>query len=74
MFGSFQAAVTAARRHGDLYFAALLDRESITEAFGSTISAWQGWLYTPAKAAPKRIRPDDEAARGIQKTNGKMTY
>lgn len=48
MFGSFQAAVAAARRHGDLYFAALLDRDSILEAFGSASSVWQGWLYTPA--------------------------
>ncbi len=48
MFGSFQAAVTVARRHGDLYFAALLDRECIAEAFGSAISNWNGWLYTPA--------------------------
>jgi len=48
MFGSFQAAAAAARRHGDLYFAALLDRESILEAFGSASSVWQGWLYTPA--------------------------
>jgi len=48
MFGAFQAAVTAARQHGDLYFAALLDRESIREAFGSATSVWHGWLYTPA--------------------------
>jgi hypothetical protein len=48
MFQSFQAAATAARRHGDLYFAALLDRECIAEAFGSAISTWNGWLYTPA--------------------------
>lgn len=48
MFESFQAAVAAARRHGDLYFAALLDQESILEAFGSASSVWQGWLYTPA--------------------------
>jgi putative transposase len=48
MLGSFQAGVAAARRHGDLYFAALLDRESILEALGSASSAWKGWLYTPA--------------------------
>ncbi|MGQ0634383.1 MAG: IS4 family transposase [Planctomycetaceae bacterium] len=48
MLRSFHAAVTAARRHGDLYFAALLDRESIVEAFGPASSAWQGWVYTPA--------------------------
>jgi hypothetical protein len=48
MFQSFRAAVAVARRDGDLYFAALLDRESILEAFGSASSIWKGWLYTPA--------------------------
>jgi hypothetical protein len=48
MFESFQAAVAVARRHGDLYFAALLDRECILEAFGSASSVWKGWVYTPA--------------------------
>jgi hypothetical protein len=31
-----------------LYFAALLDAQSITEAFGAASSLWQGWIYTPA--------------------------
>lgn len=48
MLQSLQAAVAAARRHGDLYFAALLDRECILAAFGSASSDWQGWVYTPA--------------------------
>lgn len=48
MFRSLESAVRAARQHGDLYFAALLDRECIAEAFGSAISTWNGWLYTPA--------------------------
>lgn len=48
MLRSLQAAIAAARRHGDLYFATLLDRECILEAFGSASSDWQGWLYTPA--------------------------
>jgi hypothetical protein len=48
MFRSLESAVRAARQHGDLYFAALLDRECIAEAFGSAISTWSGWLYTPA--------------------------
>jgi len=48
MLRSFRAAVVAARRHGDLYFAALLSKECIAEAFGSARSVWQGWLYTPA--------------------------
>lgn len=48
MFHSFRAAVAQARRHGDLYFAALVDRQSISEAFGEASSLWQGWIYTPA--------------------------
>jgi hypothetical protein len=48
MLQSFHVAVVAARRHGDLYFAALLDRECIQKAFGSASSNWQGWIYTPA--------------------------
>lgn len=48
MFHSFRAAIAQARRHGDLYFAALVDRQSISEAFGEASSLWQGWIYTPA--------------------------
>jgi putative transposase len=48
MFQSFRAAVAVARRDGDLYFAALLNRECILEAFGSASLLWKGWLYTPA--------------------------
>jgi hypothetical protein len=48
MFEAFHAAASAARRHGDLCFAALLEQECILEAFGSASSVWQGWLYTPA--------------------------
>lgn len=48
MFQSFQAAVATARQDGDLYFAALLDRECILDAFGSASALWKGWLYTPA--------------------------
>jgi len=48
MFDSFRHAVMQARRDGDLYFAALLDHQSILDAFGSTSSLWQGWIYTPA--------------------------
>jgi putative transposase len=48
MFDSFRARVAAARRHGDLYFAALLTQETILSAFGSASSLWQGWIYTPA--------------------------
>jgi putative transposase len=48
MFATFRDAVARARRHGDLYFAALVDRETITEALGEASSLWQGWIYTPA--------------------------
>jgi Transposase DDE domain len=48
MFHSFRAAIAQARRHGDLYFAAFVDRQSINEAFGEASSLWQGWIYTPA--------------------------
>src|SRR5437016_1744873 len=48
MVHSFRAAVAAARRHGDLYFAALLSEQSILDALGSASSLWQGWVYTPA--------------------------
>jgi Transposase DDE domain len=48
MFHSFRAAVAQARRHGDLYFAALVDRQSISDVFAEASSLWQGWIYTPA--------------------------
>jgi hypothetical protein len=48
MLDAFRGAVMQARRHGDLYFAVLLDAESITEAFGAASSLWRGWIYTPA--------------------------
>jgi hypothetical protein len=48
MIHSFRAAVAQARRHGDLYFAALVDRQSISAAFGEASSLWQGWIYSPA--------------------------
>jgi hypothetical protein len=48
MVQSFRAAVAAARRHGDLYFAALLPEDCIEKAFGKTRRFWQGWIYTPA--------------------------
>jgi putative transposase len=47
MFDSFRAEVAAARRHGDLYFAALLSAEVILSALGAASSFWQGWIYTP---------------------------
>jgi hypothetical protein len=48
MYHSFRAAVAQARRHGDLYFAALVDRQSISDAFAEASSLWQGWIYSPA--------------------------
>lgn len=48
MVHSFHATVAEARRHGDLYFAALLPRDRILKAFGAARAAWQGWVYTPA--------------------------
>ncbi len=48
MFQSFQAAVAEARRHGNLYFAALLSQDRIEKAFGKARWLWQGWIYTPA--------------------------
>ena len=48
MVHSFRAAVAEARRHGDLYFAALLSQDRIEKAFGTARWLWQGWIYTPA--------------------------
>ena len=48
MVHSFHAAVAEARRHGDLYFAALLPQDRILKAFRSARSFWQGWVYTPS--------------------------
>jgi putative transposase len=48
MVHSFRAKVAEARRHGDLYFAALLPQDRILKAFGAARAAWQGWVYTPA--------------------------
>jgi putative transposase len=48
MFHSFRVTVAEARRHGDLYFAALLPQDRILKAFGAARAAWQGWIYTPA--------------------------
>jgi len=48
MVPSFRTAVAEARRHGDLYFAALLSQDRIQKAFGRARWLWQGWIYTPA--------------------------
>ncbi len=48
MVHSFRAAVAEARRHDDLYFAALLSEDRILKAFDVARSFWQGWVYTPA--------------------------
>lgn len=48
MVQSFRAMVAEARRHGSLYFAALLPRDRILKAFQAARATWQGWVYTPA--------------------------
>lgn len=48
MLATFRSALARARRHGDMYFAALVDQETIINAFGEASSLWQGWIYTPA--------------------------
>jgi hypothetical protein len=48
MVHSFRATVAQARRHGDLYFAALLSQDRILKAFEAARAIWQGWVYTPA--------------------------
>jgi hypothetical protein len=47
MVHSFRVTVAEARRHGNLYFAALLPQDRILEAFNAARAAWQGWVYTP---------------------------
>jgi hypothetical protein len=48
MVRPFRAAVAAARRQGQLYFAALLPEDRILKAFGSARATWRGWIYKPA--------------------------
>ena len=48
MVRSFRAAVAEARRHGDLYFAALLSEDRILKAFLAARSFRRGWVYKPA--------------------------
>src|SRR5271170_3665034 len=48
MSQSFRMAVAEARRHGGLYFTALLSEDHILKAFGQARWLWQGWIYTPA--------------------------
>jgi hypothetical protein len=48
MDGAFRRAVAEARKHGSLYFAAVLAEDRILEAFGEARSLWHGWVYTPA--------------------------
>jgi hypothetical protein len=48
MVRPFRVAVAAARRQGQLHFAALLPEDRILKAFGSARATWRGWVYTPA--------------------------
>jgi hypothetical protein len=54
MVHSFRATVAESRRHGDLYFAALLSQDRIEKAFGTARWLWQGWIYTPAVVLVQR--------------------
>lgn len=45
---AFRGAVAEARRHGNLYFASLLNEDRILKAFGNARLLWQGWIFTPA--------------------------
>ena len=48
MVHSFRATVAESRRHGDLYFAALLSKDRIIRAFDAARATWRGWVYSPA--------------------------
>jgi hypothetical protein len=43
MVHSFRATVAESRRHGNLYFAALLSQDRIEKAFDTARWLWQGW-------------------------------
>jgi hypothetical protein len=69
MFQSFHATVAEARRHGDLYFAALLSQDRIEKAFGTARWLWQGWVYTPAVTVwvflSQCLSPDHSCRDGV---------
>ena len=44
---SFRHEIDKARKHGDLYFAALLPEEVINLAFGQARWLWRSWIYSP---------------------------
>ena len=48
MFGSLLRYLKLAREHGDLYFAALLSREDILQAFGDASSIGRSPIYSSA--------------------------
>lgn len=48
MFPSLMQSALDAKRHGDLYFAALLPEHRIREAFGAASETFHGWIYTPS--------------------------
>jgi hypothetical protein len=45
---AFRRAVAQARRQGDLYFAGMLPKDRIEQAFGKARWFWQSWIYSPA--------------------------
>lgn len=48
MDSAFRRAIAEARRDGGLYFASLLSKDRILQAFGEARWFWQGWIYSPA--------------------------
>lgn len=48
MLSTFRNSVLRARQQQGLYFAGLLDEETINQAFGSARYLWQGWVYSPS--------------------------
>jgi putative transposase len=48
MFPSLFQCARDAKRHGNLYFAALLPEHRIREAFGEASETFHGWIYTPS--------------------------
>lgn len=48
MLNTFRNSVLRSRQQEGLYFASLLDEETINQAFGSARYLWQGWIYTPS--------------------------
>ena len=72
MVESLRSAVAEARRHGDLYFAALLSQDRIAQAFGEAISLWQGWIYTPAVTVWERAKGSEVVSNRVIRCIGRL--